>query len=111
MRAPTTCAVFVISSTCPCMQTQSAIPHTSRSGLFKGIKLNTREGKRIRAIAAGLLKRAANPSDPLVREQALFAARAQVKADDIIAEGNASPSAIAALMQAVDVATRRVVQL
>jgi hypothetical protein len=40
--------------------------------MFHSLRLNTREGKRIRTIAAGLLKRATNPRDPLVREQALF---------------------------------------
>ena len=93
------------------MQTQTDVPTTSRSGLFKGIRLNTREGKRVRAIAAGLIERAANPRDPLVREQALFAARAQVRADDIIAEGRTSPAALAELLKAVDLAARRVVQL
>jgi hypothetical protein len=93
------------------MHTQSAIPNTSRSGLFRGLRLNTAEGKKVRAIATGLIKRASNPDDPLVRQQAIFAAKAQVKAEEIISEGKSSPAAIAALLQAVDVAVKRVAQL
>jgi hypothetical protein len=89
----------------------NAIPHTSRSGLFRGLRLNTREGRKIRAIAAGLIKRSSNPNDGLVQEQALFAARAQIEAEKILAEGKTGAAAIAALLSAVDIATRRVCQL